>query len=59
MHGLAGRRQYKLPRLALPFRKRFWPDLSRKIEQAPRVDRPPQTHCYAAIASLPATQGQR
>ena len=28
-------------------------------EQAPRVDRPPSSLCFATASSLPATQGQR
>ena len=31
----------------------------RLFEQAPRVDRPPQAFCCAALCSRPATQGQR
>jgi len=29
------------------------------FQQAPRVDRPPQTFSYATLGSLPATQWQR
>ena len=29
------------------------------VEQAPRVDRPPSSLCFATKGSLPATQGQR
>jgi hypothetical protein len=29
------------------------------FEQAPRVDRPPPTLCFATLGSLPATQEQR
>ena len=32
---------------------------TRHFEQAPRVDRPPPTLCYATSSTLPATQGQR
>jgi hypothetical protein len=31
----------------------------RRVQQAPRVDRPPPASCYATSVSLPATQGQR